>query len=272
MSGRKRIKTFVHGTCPYIWLKIFNPHSPKLNGYKYLKEHGYTHHPYDFAGKYLKASVIIEKDEARDLFYVKHSGNKKLYYPRGYTEKKIEGNYRALRIEQDINHGHHYLDSLDEVTGKVFLDIGSAEGMTSLDVIEKVKRVYLFEFEPGWVEALQATFEPWKGKVVIVNRYVGKSCTDLCITLDEFFKDKPKDSLFLKMDIEGAECEALEGADRLFQEATNFSFAICTYHRRNDEKQISAYLDRHNCSYSAREGYMYVKHRFRTALVYGGRD
>ena len=268
----KTLKKFIYGNIPYAWYKIFEPQYPLLNYYRYLKENGYTHYPYEFAEKYLHMPVEIKKDETNGLFYVKHrGGDKRLYYPRRYTKAAIEKNYRALLIEQDINHPHHYVDSFDELEGKILLDIGSAEGFTSLDGIEKIKFAYLFEFEQDWIEALQATFKPWTNKVLIVDKYVGKSSTEISVSLNDFFKDKPKDNLFLKMDIEGAECEALEGAELLFNEATNLHFAICTYHKRNDKKQIASYLEAHHCSYSVRKGFMYVKHRLRPAIIHGNK-
>lgn len=44
-------------------------------------------------------------------------------------------------------------------------DIGSAEGNFSLSNIENVKKVYLFESDKEWIEALEATFRPWRDKV-----------------------------------------------------------------------------------------------------------
>ena len=52
------------------------------------------------------------------------------------------------------------LDSIEEVKGKIFVDIGSAEGFTSLEVIEKASHIYLFEQDKLWIEALNATFGP----------------------------------------------------------------------------------------------------------------
>lgn len=265
----KDLKRFIYGTFPYAWGSLFSPHSPKLIYYKFLKERGYSHYPYEFAKRYEEMVVDIREDKEKGLFYVMHHGIKKLYYPRNTEKSKIEKNYRALLIEQGMNHSHHYVDSLEEFRGKTFLDVGSAEGLTSLDAIEYVNFLYLFEFETEWIEALKATFEPWKEKVMIVERYVGRRNDDFCLTLDEFIKDKSRENLFLKMDIEGAECEALMGAEKLFTEAKNLDFAICTYHRRGDEAIIGAFLNRHHCKFSPRDGYFYVKHKFRTCLFRG---
>ncbi|WP_106831974.1 FkbM family methyltransferase [Parabacteroides pacaensis] len=265
------IKKFIYGTLPYTYLRIFNPTSPKLKYYKFLKEHTYSRYVYEFAQEYLNRKVQIQKDEGNGLFYVIHRNNKKLYFPRNYSILKIEKMYKALMIEQDRRHPHHYVDSLDEFQGKILLDIGAAEGFTSLDAIEKVEFVYLFECEPSWIEALTATFEPWKEKVRIIKKYISNHNDVVNQTLDNFLEDKPKDNLFLKMDIEGAECDALEGSKNLFSTGKNLDFAICTYHRKEDEKLISSYLNKYHCTFSAREGYIYVKHRLRVCLLRGNK-
>lgn len=263
------LKRFIYGTLPYAWGHLFCPNSPKLIYYKFLNEHGYSHYPYQFAKRYEEMVIDIREDVEKGLSYVVHRGTKKLYYPRNTERCKIEKNYKSLLIEQDSNHPHHYVDSINELRGKTLLDVGSAEGFTSLDAIECVKSLYLFEFETKWIEALKATFEPWKEKVMIVERYVGKENNDFCLTLDHFFQDKPSDNLFLKMDIEGAECDALSGAQGLFTKAKNLDFAICTYHRRGDRKAIASFLNQYHCDFLSRDGYLYVKHKLRTCLFRG---
>lgn len=117
--------------------------------------------------------------------------------------------------------------------------------------------------------ALQATFEPWKEKTMIVKKYISDHDDDVNAALDNFLKDKSRKDIFLKMDIEGAECMALQGCMELFAKADHLDFAICTYHKETDVVQIPAFLDRFNCSYSFTDGYMFVKHSLRKCLVRG---
>lgn len=266
----KNIKRTLYGTIPYVFLRIFHPSSSKLGYYKFLKDHEYSRYVYGFAREYTEMEIPVYTDCEKGLPYVMHAG-RKLYFPRTHSGPKVKNTYRALLIEQDTRHPHHYADSLNEFENKTLLDIGAAEGFTSLEAIEKVKGVYLFECDPGWLEALTATFEPWKEKVYIIRKFIGNRTQGDTLTLDEFMKDKPKNDLFLKMDIEGAECDALEGSKKLFATASGLDFAICTYHRRNDVKRISAFLNRFGCTYAPRPGYMYVKHRLRTAVLRGHR-
>lgn len=263
------LKSVIYGTIPYLVTKLFYPSSSKLDYYNFFRKRGYTHYPYEFAEKYIKMPVQILWDEGKRLPYVVHRDSKRLYFPRDYSERKVEKVYKALLIEQDTRHPHHYVDSLNEFEGRILLDVGAAEGFTSLDSIDVSRFVYLFECEDKWIEALQATFEPWKEKVMIVKKYISDRNDEMNDTLDHFLEGKYKESLFLKMDIEGAECDALKGSSQLFSDATNLSFAICTYHKKDDPENIAAFLERYGCSYFFRDGYFFVKHKLRKCLIRG---
>ena len=112
------------------------------------------------------------------------------------------------------------------MTGKVFVDVGCAEGYSSLEIIEEAKHVYLFEQDEQWLEAIRATFEPWQDKVTIVQKYVSDHNSSREQTLDDFFNNQTNEHLFLKMDIEGAERHALAGCNNLFQNCQKLDFAI----------------------------------------------
>jgi len=270
-TSKKRLKKILYGTLPYTYYRIFHPESDKILCFKFIKDYDYTaHFLHDYTLEYEHIPVSVYHDKAKELNYILHH-TKKLYFPRGYTEDRIKRVYRNLLIEQDIRCPHHYVDSVEEFRGKTLLDIGGAEGLISLDAIEVVNFIYLFECEPEWIEALNATFEPWKDKIMIVKKYVSNHNDKFNQTLDDFLKDKPKENLFLKMDIEGEERNALAGSSKLFAEVKDLEFAICTYHRKDDEKVISSFLDRNNCTYKARDGYFYIRHRLRTCLVRGSK-
>ena len=150
-------------------------------------------------------------DNTNGLPYVFHNG-RKLYFKRdmlAFTEVA----YRGLLIEQDKRSAHRYVDSYEELKGKTLLDIGAAEAIFTLDTIECIDHAYLFECDESWIEALEATFAPYKEKITIVRKYVSDVDDEDNITLDTFFRDEGKsiDNLFLKMDIEGYVRKALEG-------------------------------------------------------------
>lgn len=264
----KNLKRFIYGHCPYLFTKVFAPESPKLAYYKFFKEHPYTHHPYDFADQYLKLDVAVSRDAAKGLPYVVHGG-RRLYFPAAFSDRQVSVAYKCLMLEQDVRHPHHYVDSMEELRGMTLCDVGASEGFTSLEAIDYVRHIYLFEYDPAWIEALEATFEPWREKVTLVKKFVGDTDDDKNVRLDTFFEDKPIEGLFIKMDIEGAECMALSGARHLFAHAEGLEFAVCTYHRKNDLKDISAFLDGFDCTYFARDKYIYIDHRLRTAILRG---
>lgn len=261
-------KRVVRGYVPFLWNSVFNPGSEYLKYYRYICRHGYARHLYDFAHEYNVNSERFRPalDTANGLYYVIMDG-KRLYFKRDMKPQKIRKLYFSLILEQDTRSAHCYMNSSQEVNGYTFIDVGSAEGLTSLSVIDNVRHIYLFEADEGWIEALEATFSPWKDKVTIIRKYVGDTDDDRQITLDKFFNDKEVSRIFLKMDIEGAERQALAGAGELLDRCTDLKFAICTYHLDDDEEVIGGFLRRHGCSFTNRTGYF--RHRLRSVVLRG---
>ena len=112
---------------------------------------------------------------------------------------------RHIAVEQDSASPHRYLtDNFNVTEGSVIADVGAAEGNFSLSVIEKVAHTYIFEPDPAWVKALEATFAPWIEKVTIVQKLVGNQTTGNYITLDDYFRDKNKPD-FIKADVDNAD-------------------------------------------------------------------
>jgi predicted RNA methylase len=174
------------------------------------------------------------------------------------SEQDIVSLYRSLIIEQDIESPHRYVKSYKELEGKTLLDIGAAEGIFALDTIDYVKKVYLFECEREWIEPLQLTFNPWKDKVEIVEKYVSENNSEKCVTLDTFMKEKEKDNIHIKMDIEGAEQSALKGAKKLLSNNKPISFSVCTYHKAEDAKVISSFFESLGYTYEFTKGYFFI--------------
>lgn len=260
------IKKIIYGIIPYYFAKIANPESENLKYYKYIMQHGYARHLYEFKDEYTNMDVKVQKDEQNNLYFTMLD-NKRLYFKRGLLPEKIQVLYKALAMEQDIRSAHHYLDNIQEVKNKTFVDVGCAEGFTSLFVIEEVNHIYLFESDELWIEALKATFKPWEDKVTIVRKTIGNENNDKMQSLDDFFKDKSCDNLFLKMDIEGAERDALQGSINIFNTAKNLSFAISTYHLEDDEEVIGTFLNKNNCTFINQKGYF--RHKLRSVVLRG---
>lgn len=262
---KSAFKKHIYGTIPLLFCRVFRPDSPAIKYHEYIKAHGYKRHIYEFREEYDRMNFSPQKDPDSGLYYVLNRQGRRLYFKRDLLADKIERSYRMLVIEQDLRSPHHYLDTIQEVSGKTFVDIGSAEGFTSLEVVEEADRVFLFEQDELWIEALEATFKPWKEKVTIIRKYVSDKDNEQEITLDTFFQDKEKEHLFLKMDIEGAERYALCGGKKLFNEQ-KLHFAICTYHG-NDNIVIPDILKEYNCQYIEQFGFF--RHKLRSVVVRG---
>jgi 23S rRNA U2552 (ribose-2'-O)-methylase RlmE/FtsJ len=207
----------------------------------FLKSHSLHIFPYNFPEKYKPEDILIEKDSEKGLLYTLWEG-KKLYFKNGHQRKKAQVYFNSLLLEQDPLSPHRYLtDNFDVHAGDVIVDVGAAEGNFSLSVIEKVKKVYIFEVEKDWIKALEATFEPWKEKVEIVQKYVSDEDTMDSIKLDTFFNNGQTVN-FIKADVEGAEAQVVNGAAGLIKSQSNLKIAVCTYHRQSDAEELDKLL------------------------------
>lgn len=251
------------------FLNIFGwilPTTEKRKAYAFIGKHGIVSCPGDFMLKYKSTNITVLRDAEKSMSYVIHNG-RKLYFPNKYTDQALITLYRSLITEQDIESAHRYVVSYDELKDRTLLDIGSAEGIFSLDTIEYVKHVYLFECEEFWIDALTNTFEPWKDKVTIIRKYVGDKTEGNFTTIDDFMKDKSIDNLFLKMDIEGAEKSALKGATHTLQNGKNNRLAVCVYHRDEDPAFISGLMQSMNYKTQFTNGYIYWANRLSKGVV-----
>lgn len=207
----------------------------------FLRENPLHIFPYYFPEKYSPEHIRIEKDEAKGLLFTYWEG-KKLFYKNGHQIKKAQVYFNSLLLEQDKDSPHRYLTSAFDVKpGDVIVDVGAAEGNFSLSVVEKAGHIYLFEVEKDWIKALEATFEPWKDKVHIVQKYVSDIDNEQCIKLDTFFAENQQVN-FIKADVEGAEAQVINGAQALIKAQNDLRIAVCTYHRQSDAHRLDDLL------------------------------
>ena len=141
--------------------------------------------------------------------FVKYHG-KKLYMPKNMSNDEIVAYLRSIEIEQDSRSAHCYFPYHTEMKNKVVVDIGGAEGNFALDYIEEIDRLYIFETDDKWIVPLSKTFEPWKEKVTIIQKFVGDG-TNHTIKLDDYFSYGERIDI-IKMDVEGAEAMVLKGS------------------------------------------------------------
>ena len=180
-----------------------------------------------------------------------------------YDALKME--FHTIKLPKDFN-----VENSD-----VVVDVGVAEGNFSLDIIDRVKKIYLIETDDDWLEALKMTFREYEDKVQIVKGYVSSVEEGPFVTLDSIISEPVN---FIKMDIEGNEWDALQGAAKLIQKSENIRCAICSYHSDFDQTLIEAFFDGMDIKHNTSDGYMwfpwkvrqnYVSTRLNRALVRG---
>lgn len=225
---------------------------------------GITMHPYewgslfneDYTAKFEEIDVLHDRD--RRLPYTFLDG-KRLYFPRSMSDYGIKRSYYGLQeIEQHPQSPHRYLtETFDVENDDIVVDCGVAEGNFGLNIVDRVKKLYLFEPEEIWMEPLHATFAPWGEKVVIVQKYLSNTTNDTNISLDDYFTDKEYPT-FLKLDVEGYEERLLCGAENILSSHNIKKVATCTYHYHEDEKKLGDLLRSHGFVTTHSQGYMIV--------------
>jgi hypothetical protein len=223
----------------------------------YYKKGGRSVFPYNIeeAFDYKKTEVYF--DEKLDLHYVLHN-NKKLYFPSNFSIERIKKLYGGLVIEQYEKSPHRYTNNDFWVQdGDILIDVGCADALFSLDQIEKVKRLILFENQDFWIEALHATFKPWENKVVIVNKFVDDHIDDDSTTLDHYLSGIIQDEeCFIKIDVEGNELKVLNGAASFLRRAAMVKIAIASYHYQNDFEILTEWLQKLKYKTTHTRGYI----------------
>jgi len=239
-----------------------NEHQENVKAFNFCIKNGFSMFPGEYSLKYKYNKVKVTKDTNCGLLYVMHN-EKRLYFKRSIIREEICALlYSNLLLDQDAESPHRYIDSefnLEEQS--ILFDIGAAEGIFTLDNIEKIKQAYLFECDEEWIEALRNTFAPWQDKVSIVKRYVSSQDNDKEISIDYYTRKQNIFPDFIKMDIEGAEFDALNGAKELLKNDKKLKLSICTYHRHCDAIKISDFLRKRNFEISFTKGVLLIIHR-----------
>lgn len=226
---------------------------------EYLKKNSLHVYPYHFRKKYLvKDSPKVEMDNTNNMYYIILNDGKRLYFKKGLSEKKAKSFYLDMRMEQDEQSPHRYnTESFKINEGDVVCDVGTCEGLWLLLNIEKIKKAYVFEYNPEWVEALKKTFEPWEEKVEIIAKFVSGTQGGNTVTLDKTLNPNSSNPIdFLKLDVEGAERDVLKGAMNLLSSKSILKIAVCTYHRADDEEVLQNILSEYGFNICFSNGYM----------------
>ena len=236
---------------------------------QWLGKHKVSVFPYDFAKKYRAAEVSLHRDDEKDLFYTGYKGHR-LYYKDAGSASRAKRYFNSIFMEQDPASPHRYLTpDFDVEEGEVVVDIGAAEGNFALDVVERAEKIWLFEADPAWQRALQATFAPWEDKVEIVPRLVSDHTSADTVALDDFFRDRePFD--FIKIDVDGAELQVIRGMEKMIREKKVRKIALCTYHRQKDAEYFSQLLRGYGYDVAFSPGYMIFRKRIEAPYLRRG--
>ncbi len=220
---------------------------------------------YDFIKNYSEKDIEISFDMEANMFYVMHHG-KRMYFSRKIkSEEAIRRYYKSILVEQDTESPHRYLQGDIQIhAGDIVVDAGVAEGNFSLDIVDHVKKIYLIEADEDWCEALKLTFKDYLDKVVILNGFLTSYDDGKLMKLDSMI-DEPVN--FIKMDIEGAEYDALCGAGRLVDLSENLRLAVCSYHSDYDQILIEHFMDEHNIEHDTSAGYMWFPYTVKQTTI-----
>lgn len=222
------------------------------------------------------SEVYFDKDA--DMSYILFEG-KKMYFPEKYHFVIRDGVRYVKNIlgEQTSNSPHLYIkDQANIKTNSIIVDAGACEGNFALRYVDKAAKIYLVEMDPDWIKALKCTFKEYSQKVVICEKMLSKEDDLNAITLNSLVQEEKID--YLKMDIEGAEIDALLGADQLLKNSMA-QCSICSYHNKNDEKYIRFILESYGYQTDTSNGYMIFIHDpyilekadFRKGVVYASK-
>lgn len=203
---------------------------------------------------------------------------KRMYYPREYGgicyDKYQMPVIHNILGEQSSDSPHLYIDDKVYVKeGDVILDAGVCEGNFALRYVDIASKIYLAECDKNWMEALHMTFAPYKDKVIFCDKMLTGTNGSDKITIDSLVEGKLD---FVKMDIEGAEADALLGARRMF-ESNDIRCAICGYHKEHAAEYISNILESYGYETEYSKGYMVFEYDediwhtsdFRRGIVHG---
>lgn len=247
----EQMKTFVND-------ERSQPYKEEL---EFVLKNGIRNFPYEQQ----KTLETVESgfDKSKKMPFVLHQG-KRLYFPSDFSPKDAEKQYRGFIEKENLLGGgymkkapHQYqTENFKVELGDVFVDVGAAEGLVALDVVEKASKLYIIESNRYWIPALKATFEPYKNKCVIVKKMVSDKNSLKSITLSKLLSKEINSPIFIKMDIEGHEANVLESSAGFLSDAPFAKVACCTYHKWGDAEKIVSFFDRLGYKHEFSEGWM----------------
>ena len=212
----------------------------------------------NFANQNYKYSDVMSNEENFQWLYDRLEDEKSRETFLSYLSQRISGDYGYAEKVYDSD--HYFANDIVQLKNDVFVDCGAFTGDTIQELFSKATplKVYAFEPDENNYRVLKDNFE---GKQVLClkkgafsqkttlsfaggNADASKIVDDGDVqievdTIDNVLQGEP--ATFIKMDIEGAELEALKGAENTIK---NFrpKLAISAYHKFEDLFTLPQYI------------------------------
>lgn len=218
-------------------------------------------------GYYPLPPSIIQIATEDDLQLARFLGETEVWLPKDVElDEFLWSEFLSVYADHPAN-GHFYLTQETPIRkGDIVVDCGVCEGFFVLQALEQGAAMVLgIEANPVLIPALERTFATQKDRVILQQAAVGAfngaanfdfnpaspsggkiGAEGFCVpvkTLDQLVVENSLERVdFIKMDIEGAEIQAIEGALSVL-EKFHPRIALTTYHRSFDYKVLKAILE-----------------------------
>lgn len=208
---------------------------------------------------------ICEDDESRDVLC-------------NFINTKLTGNPNYISKVSNHNDVYFPPEILELEDNEIFVDCGAFTGDTVISFIQQCKNKYhkIYAFEPDvynykiakqrllelklhdfvlvpfglWDKEATLQFEAKGTAASSISNQPNNKQTSISsiqvVSLDSFIKNEPVS--FIKMDIEGAEINAIKGASNIIN-MNKPKCAICAYHKKADLYEIAILLKKYNPNY-----------------------
>jgi FkbM family methyltransferase len=254
------------------WKKLFEKIAEKC-GYKYIRygtfwRKYYRRHKEELAA--LKSMLADDRSVETIDCLVKYRTTRR----KTHLYKVAEVAYRTYTFSKDLpplkyRSSQYFPDILNLSENEVFVDVGAYIGDTLFSFVEhtsgQFKKIIVFEALESNVEQLRQNINASSvdtGKIDIYGVGLDSECKEVLFTdngsgsrvdktstipaklvvFDDFLSEEERSQVtFVKMDIEGAEREALRGMAKTIT-SYHPKLAICIYHLPDDWWIIPSYI------------------------------
>ncbi len=246
---------------------IIFPQIDVLDFYTLIYQWYYPDKELDSRKREIEASFALYADEQSRQLFLHRLGlfSHGLDY-RNYLSFLEEFSYPILKGHPVMECPENYFYFNNEIINnkyKLFIDLGGHDGESTRQFLKcsntDVEQIYIAEPDPSYYSKLVKEFYNCKENINVINKAAWNSITQLkfeqngkqssiCETGSSIVSTFTVDSLglqgkhgLIKMDIEGAEMNALMGCTKTLRE-NDFDLIISAYHKKDDFITLTNYL------------------------------